>query len=150
MNFEIVPIQYRKYADTDIIIPKRSTKKSAGYDFYLNDNLTINPGETIKHYTDIRVSLDDDKLLWLTPRSSTGKLKIKIPQTAGIIDPDYYDNEETGGNIILMLYNYGTEKQFIRAGDRLVQGIILPFYVTSDDHKDEKKVRGGGLGSTGK
>ena len=42
-----------------IILPKRATKGSAGYDFYTPINISLKPNETIKIPTGIRVKIED-------------------------------------------------------------------------------------------
>ena len=42
----------------DILLPKRATKGSAGYDFFAPFDIVLKPGETIKVPTGIRVSME--------------------------------------------------------------------------------------------
>lgn len=130
----------------DIKLPKRNTKGSAGYDFYIPMTTSILPNEPLVIPTGIRVKIDEDWVLMLHPRSSLGfKYGVSLANTTGIIDSDYYysDNE---GHIMVKL---NTEKTtFIDKGERFVQGIFLHYGVTVDDNATEK--RNGGFGSTGK
>lgn len=59
---------------------------------------------------------------------------------------DFYDNE---GNIIGALFNYGNETQVIKAGERVMQGVLFK-YLTTDDDKPLNEERVGGIGSSGK
>ena len=48
-GFKLVPKKFRKNQeldDKDYILPKRSTKYSAGYDFYFNELFLLKPKET--------------------------------------------------------------------------------------------------------
>lgn len=129
--------------------PTRGTKYSAGYDFKAPFSFNIAPYETVKLKTNVRCLLPSDKYLKLVPRSSVGiKKNIMVANTCGIIDSDYYNNQETGGNIIIALYNYGEKTQSFAKGDAIVQGIIQPFYITDDDDVQTERV--GGIGSTTK
>lgn len=56
----------------DLLIPKRATKGSAGYDFYSPIDFSLAPGETIKIPTGIRVRINDGWVLALYPRSGLG------------------------------------------------------------------------------
>lgn len=137
--------ELRKCYD-DIKLPKRNTKGSAGYDFYIPLITTLTPNLPNIIPTGIRCKIDEDWVLMLHPRSSLGfKYGISLANTTGIIDSDYYysDNE---GHIMVKL---NTEKTtFIDKGERFVQGIFLHYGVTVDDNATEK--RNGGFGSTGK
>ena len=67
-------------------LPKRATKGSAGYDFYAPFDITLNPGETIKIPTGIRVKMEDNYVLKLYPRSGLGfKYRLQLNNTVGII-----------------------------------------------------------------
>ena len=46
-----------------LILPKRATKGSAGYDFYAPFDITLAPGETIKIPTGIRVYMEENYVL---------------------------------------------------------------------------------------
>ena len=63
-----------------------------------------------------------------------------------IIDSDYFysDNE---GHIFLKLSNEGEKDIFINSGDKIIQGIFVPYGITYDDYVI--KTRNGGVGSTG-
>ena len=139
-----------KCAYDDIKPPKRATSKSAGYDFYAPFDFTLQPGQTIKIPSGIRVLLPGDKFLMIVPRSGLGfKFRLQLDNTAGIIDADYSgsDNE---GHIWVKLTNDTKEGKVLslKAGEAYAQGIIMAYYVTDDDEADG--VRNGGFGSTTK
>lgn len=131
-------------------LPKRATKGSAGYDFYSPLDFTLKPGETIKIPTGIRVSMREDYVLAVFPRSGLGfKYRLQLNNTVGIIDSDYYysDNE---GHIFIKLTNDSNEGKVLAlaAGEGFAQGIFLQFGITEDD--DVTEIRNGGFGSTTK
>lgn len=135
------------------ILPKRGTKFSAGYDFYIpngeRQEYIIEPHETEKIQTGIRALMNPDEYLEIVIRSSMGiKKNLKLANGTGIIDSDYYGNKDNGGNIILAIHNYGNEVQIVKSGDRVAQGIFHKFLITDDDETDSE--RDGGIGSTGK
>lgn len=131
-------------------LPKRATKGSAGYDFYAPFDITLNPGETIKIPTGIRVKMEDNYVLKLYPRSGLGfKYRLQLNNTVGIIDSDYYysDNE---GHIFAKITNDSNENKVvtIQKGTGFMQGIFVEYCITIDD--DTTIVRNGGFGSTTK
>lgn len=133
-----------------IMLPKRATKGSAGYDFYSPISFTLKPNETIKIATGIRVSMEDGWVLKIYPRSGLGfKYRLGLNNTVGIIDQDYYysDNE---GHIQIKLTNATNEGKTlsINKGEAFAQGIFVEFGITVDD--DVTETRNGGFGSTNK
>ena len=131
----------------DIIIPKRSTKYSAGYDFYSVVDVIINPGERKVIPTGIKCSMEDNEYLAIYIRSSLGfKYNIRMCNQVGIIDKDYYSNKENDGHIFVCLQNEGDKILEIKKGDRFVQGIFTPYFITDDDMAIGDRL--GGIGST--
>ena len=65
----------------------------------------------------------------------------------GIIDSDYYNNENNEGHIFIAIQNEGKETITLKANDRFVQGIFIK-YLTVDNEKEIKSARTGGIGST--
>ena len=69
------------------ILPKRSTKKSAGYDIYSPIDVTVPSHGMVKIPTGIKVMMEDDEILSIYPRSSIGfKTGIRLANTVGIVD----------------------------------------------------------------
>ena len=130
-----------------VILPKRATSGSAGYDFYLPFDLTIKPNESVKVYTGIRAKIDPDYVLMIFPRSGLGtKYHLMLDNTVGVIDSDYY-NALNEGHIIVALTNHSDKVLELKRGDRFAQGVFLKFGITVDD--DTKSERLCGHGSTG-
>lgn len=133
----------------DIILPKRSTLNSAGYDFYSIISFTLSPGERRVIPTGIKASMNSNEFLSIYIRSSLGsKWNIRMCNQVGIIDADYYNNSENEGHIFVCLMNEGDKVLEIKKGDRIVQGIFMPFLITDDDKTTD--IRMGGIGSTNK
>lgn len=132
----------------NVSLPKRATSGSAGYDFFAPKEYTLLPGETVKIPTGIRVKIDDGWVLTVFPRSSLGfKYKLRLDNTVGIIDSDYY-YAENEGHIFIKLTNCGDKPLTIEKGKAFAQGVFLEYGVTYDDDCDG--VRTGGFGSTDK
>lgn len=131
----------------ELVLPKRSTKYSAGYDFYSPISFTLNPGERKVIPTGIKVCMNDNEFLAIYVRSSLGfKWDIRMCNQVGIIDADYYVNSENEGHIFVCLKNEGNSAVTINKGDRFVQGIFTPYLITDDD--TVTGIREGGIGST--
>ena len=132
----------------ELKLPRRATRGSAGYDFFAPETFTLNPGETRKILTGIRVRIEDGWVLKLYPRSGLGfKYRMQFNNTVGIIDSDYYgsDNE---GHIQAKITNDSREgkSMTVEAGTGFSQGIFVEYGITVDD--DASDVRNGGFGST--
>ena len=133
----------------DVVLPKRGTISSAGYDFYSVISVTLKPGERKVIPTGIRVMMNDNEFLGIFIRSSLGfKYNVRMCNQVGIIDADYYNNSENEGHIFVCLMNEGDKVLEIKKGDRIVQGIFMPFLITDDDKTTD--IRMGGIGSTNK
>lgn len=143
----------RKYNNLEeayetISLPKRATWGSAGYDFVSPITFVLKPGETITIPTGIKCYIDDGWFLGCFPRSGLGfKFRVRLDNTVGIIDSDYFDNDNNEGHIMIKLTNEGDKVLAVQAGERIIQGIFIPYGITMDD--DVKINRIGGFGSTG-
>jgi dUTP pyrophosphatase len=133
-----------------IKLPRRATAGSAGYDFFAPVDIILNPGETIKIPTGIRVWMEPEWVLKCYPRSGLGfKFRLQLNNTVGIIDSDYY-NSDNEGHIFAKLTNDSNEEKTvqIKAGEGFMQGIFVEYGITVDDSVTD--VRNGGFGSTTK
>lgn len=129
-------------------LPQRSTKYSAGYDFSALTNFTINPGEIKLIPTGIKADMNENEVLMIYIRSSLGfKFNIRMCNQTGIIDKDYYNNEDNEGHIFVKLQNEGDKPKEFKQGENIVQGIFLN-YLTVDNEEEITKERIGGVGST--
>ena len=131
-----------------IKIPKRATRFSAGYDFYSPFDFTLHPGDTIKIPTGIRCGMNTSWVLMIYSRSGLGfKYKVRLDNTVGVVDADYYfsDNE---GHIFIKITNEGDQVVHIKQGDAFAQGIFMEYGITEEDHVED--ARNGGFGSTDK
>jgi len=140
-----------KYADVDFQMPERKTQKSAGYDFCLPEDVVLEPGKLQLVPTGVKAYMQDDEYLGMHIRSSMAvKKHIMLVNNVGIIDADYYNNEDNEGHIMLALLNMGSEPVALPKGERVAQGIFYNYLVADGDADAEKAVRGGGFGSTSK
>ena len=142
-GFEVVS----SFEDAQINLPQRTTAESAGYDIECAETVTINPGEVKIVPTGIKAFMAYNEFLAIHIRSSIGiKRHIMLANCTGIIDSDYYNNEDNEGHILLGLYNLGTEAVPLEKGERVAQGIFTKYLVANDD--EANGIRRGGIGST--
>lgn len=130
----------------DIRLPRRATAHSAGYDFFAPCDVFLPAGGSAVVKTGVRVRMDAGWVLMLYPRSGLGfKLGLRLANTVGVIDGDYYfaDNE---GHIMIKLTNPGERSITLEAGTAFAQGVFVPYGITVDDSQTGK--RHGGFGST--
>lgn len=149
--FEKVSLdEFKKYYSEDLYdfkLPCRSTKNSAGYDFYSPCDVVIKKGETLKIVTGVKACMEYRDVLYLYIRSSLAiKNNIVLRNSVGVIDADYYNNIDNEGNIIVVLENTGEDDFVIKKGSRFVQGVFMNYLVTDSDNVNEN--RKGGIGST--
>ena len=131
-----------------VLLPKRATAGSAGYDFFLPFPLTLEPNQTAKIPTGIRVQIDEGWVLKIYPRSSLGfKYRLRLDNTVGIIDSDYF-YAENEGHIFIKITNRGTQTLSLEKGKAFAQGVFVEYGITYDD--DCQTARKGGFGSTNK
>lgn len=119
---------------SDILLPIRKTKYSAGYDFIAIDDVKLLPGEIKKIPTGIKVILNDDEFLGIYVRSSMGvKYNIRMCNQIGIVDKDYYNNQDNEGHIWVKIQNESDQVVTIKKGESIVQGIFLKYLTTDSD-----------------
>lgn len=141
----------------EIKLPRRATKYSAGYDFFVAGDVMIPMEQSgvipsgVKWVCDAEE--DKDKVLQIYPRSGIGfKTGVRLMNTVGIIDADYWEGDNEG-HIMFKLYNpmnlhsNPTGHLRVNNGEAIVQGVITKYY-TCDDEEEITEERKGGMGST--
>lgn len=129
----------------NIKLPRRATTYSAGYDFYLPVDIHIKPGEHKLIPTGIRCKIDPNWVLSCYPRSGLGfKYGMKLDNSVGIIDSDYYSSDNEGH--IMAKFSADTELD-LHNSDRFMQGVFTMYGITEDDNA--MGIRNGGFGSSG-
>lgn len=139
------------FEDKEINLPVRKTKFSAGYDIEAAEEVVVpsfkkgmNP-TLIK--TGIKAYMQDDEVLMLYNRSSNPKKKgLILTNSVGVIDKDYYGNQDNDGHIMFAFYNIKDEDITIKKGEAIGQGIFQKYLITDDDRAEGERI--GGFGST--
>lgn len=146
-------VSYNRFAEfgsqqvyDKIVLPKRATLKSAGYDFFAPQDISLEPSQTVTVATGVRALMPDDWCLMIYPRSGLGfKYKLRLNNTVGIIDADYSDSDNEG-HIFVRMTNESDKTMFVPAGKAFAQGVFTKYLLTEDD--EVGNVRNGGLGSS--
>ena len=146
-GFEIA----KGFEGCEINLPVRKTKSSAGYDIEVAEDVVVPKFELgqkptlIK--TGIKAYMQDDEVLYLYGRSSNFKKKgLMLANNVGLIDSDYYENEDNDGHIMFSVINFRNEDVLIKKGEVVGQGVFGKYLITDTD--DAQGKRKGGFGST--
>lgn len=160
-GFEVVTA----YQDKEIQLPQRATHHAAGYDFEAAAEIVIpsiwkqvltrkigQEGDNKKLKptlvpTGIKAYMGEDEYLQLANRSSNPlKRFLSLANGIGVIDSDYYNNEANEGHIMFQFTNFGLTDTVIKKGERIGQGIFLPFLKADQDQTTTERT--GGFGSS--
>lgn len=148
-GFEIA----KGWEDKDINLPVRKTKYSAAYDLEAAED-TIIPSfksgmKPTLIPTGLKAYMESDEVLKLFPRSSGPKKQgILFPHSVGIIDKDYYGNEDNDGHLLVQCINIKDEDVMIKKGEAIAQAMFQKYLIIDDDNAEG--ARTGGFGSTDK
>ena len=156
--------------DKNAQMPTRATEGSAGYDFYSPVTITLKHKESAiidlgvsqcpamipslrRYYSEDEIVYLDNcpkeaesgYVLLLTIRSSLAlKYSLRAINPVAVIDSDYTDTIKFG------IANCGKKPYMIQKGDRICQGVFVPFLTVDQNDIVIDKKRTGGIGSTGK
>ncbi|MCL2498320.1 MAG: dUTP diphosphatase [Symbiobacteriaceae bacterium] len=138
------------YAESGLILPERKTQYSAAYDIAAAEETLCPPNVVTLIPTGLKVYLPPEEFLLLALRSSLALNRgLMMANGVGVIDADYADNPTNEGHIQILVWNTSSIAAYITAGERIAQGIFLP-YLRVEGEDREREVRRGGLGSTGR
>lgn len=158
------------FEDKDINLPIRKTKSSVGYDIEAAED-TIIPSiwktvfsnmakflkgdkdyETFKPTlvkTGLKSYFNEDEALFLATKSSyPGKKGLILANSIGVIESDYYGNQDNDGHIMFAYYNFFPVDITIKKHEPAGQAFFQKFLITDDDNATG--LRTGGFGSTSK
>lgn len=118
----------------NIKIPQRETNATAGYDIYLLNDITLKSGEIMKIPTGLKCFFEKDEVLILVVRSSMGfRYNIRLCNQVGVIDSDYYNNQDNEGHIWIKVQNEGDKEITLKKDDPIVQGMFFKYLTTKSD-----------------
>jgi len=133
----------------DVYLPRIATAGSAGADFFLPYDLELGPNEEAKIPTGVKAHCHRFTRLSIVPKSGLGfKYYVRLANTIGTIDEDYYGNPGNDGMIFVKIRNEGTKTLSLKKGDAFCQGIFELYIPDRDFNAATLKEREGGFGST--
>lgn len=161
-GFEVIT----SYQGKEIEVPQRATHQAAGYDFAAAEDRVI-PSiwkqwfsrkiggdaaveknlKPVLVPTGIKAYMGEEEFLQLANRSSNPlKRFLVLTNGVGVIDSDYYNNPSNEGHIMFQFTNFGLRDIQIKKGEKIGQGIFLPFLKADQDQSLGERT--GGFGSS--
>ena len=134
--------------DPSIDLPKYETAGSAGFDLASSVDMTVQPSQVTLVPTGLVIAVPEGHVLGVFARSSTPlKRGLMVANGVGLVDSDYRGPHD---EIKIEVFNFTAAPVQIRRGDRLAQGVIMPF-VRAEWREDAVATAPtrGGFGSTG-
>lgn len=101
----------------DAVIPTRTSPHSVGYDLYSMEDITVPSMDRRIVSTGVCATLPPGVYGRIAPRSGM-TLKYGIQTGAGVVDPDFT------GELVVVLFNFGSEDFEIKKGNRIAQMIL--------------------------
>ncbi len=142
-----VPVRITRLSDR-VPLPVYQTAGSAGFDLAASEDVTVQPGAVVLVPTGLVIAVPAGCFLGVFARSSTPlKRGLMVANGVGVVDADYSGPAD---EIKIEVFNFTDRPVEVRAGDRLAQGIVLPF--VRADWQEVDAAAGpsrGGFGSTG-
>ena len=129
-------------------MPSYQTAGAAGFDLAASADLTVAPGAIVLVPTGLVVEVPPGHFLGIFARSSTPLKKgLVVANGVGVLDSDYCGPTD---ELKIQVMNVTAAAVQIKVGDRLAQGVVLPFVrVELEDGDGAKAPSRGGFGSTG-
>ena len=148
-GFEIA----KGFENSNINLPVRKTKYSAGYDIEAAEDCIIPSFKKGMKPTLVKTGLkaymQEDEFLMLCNRSSNPSKKgLIMANSVGIIDKDYYGNPDNDGHFMFAFFNIKEEDIEIKKGDCIGQAIFQKYFLVDNDEAQGERI--GGFGSTSK
>lgn len=131
-------------------LPQKGSKKAAGYDFFNLEEVEIQPHQIKYVKTGVKAKFPDNVVLLLFNRSSNPKKKnLILINGVGVVDADYYNNDDNEGEIAFAFYNMSDIPVIIGKGEKLGQGMFAEYKNVTNYTDENIEERKGGFGSTG-
>jgi dUTP pyrophosphatase len=128
-------------------LPAYQTDGAAGFDLAASQSMTVQPGEVALVPTGLVIKVPAGHFLGIFARSSTPlKRGLMVANGVGIVDADYCGPTD---EVKIEVFNFTAKPVAITAGDRLAQGVVLPFCRARFEERVADSPARGGFGSTG-
>jgi dUTP pyrophosphatase len=131
----------------NVLLPAYQTAGSAGFDLAASADLTVQPGAVALVPTGLVIEVPAGHFLGIFARSSTPlKRGLIVANGVGVVDSDYSGPLD---EIKIAVLNVTSAPVEIKRGDRLAQGVIIPFVRARWREDAPTSTSRGGFGSTG-
>jgi dUTP pyrophosphatase len=134
--------------DPAVPLPSYQTAGAAGFDLASSADVAIAPGAIVLIPTGLVVEVPQGHFLGIFARSSTPLKKgLVVANGVGVLDSDYCGPTD---EVKIQVMNVTKYPVTVHKGDRIAQGIVMPFVrVEIEDGTGAKGASRGGFGSTG-
>jgi dUTP pyrophosphatase len=134
--------------DPAVSLPSYQTAGAAGFDLAASADLTIQPGQIALVPTGLVFAVPAGHFLGIFARSSTPlKRGLVVANGVGVLDSDYSGPTD---ELKIQLMNVTSAPVDVKRGDRLAQGVIMPFVRAEfEEAASASTPDRGGFGSTG-
>lgn len=133
--------------DSRAIMPEYKTPGALGFDIALLESIVVPAQSGAFGRTGLGFGLPEGHGLFIFPRSSIfKKQRLLLANSVGVIDSDFCGPED---ELRLHFYNPGDTDVVLEAGQRIVQGVIMPVIVADLVEGAAEGTSRGGFGSTG-
>ena len=130
-------------------LPKYESAGAAGFDLAASIDMTVQPGEVTLVPTGLVIAVPPGHFLGVFARSSTPlKRGLMVANGVGVVDEDYCGPQD---EIKIEVFNFTPHAVAIARGDRLAQGIFIPYMRAQwQETATPMKPTRGGFGATDK
>ena len=134
--------------DPAVPLPKYETAGAAGFDLAASVDMTIDPGQVTLVPTGLVIEVPAGHFLGIFARSSTPlKRGLMVANGVGVVDEDYCGPTD---EIKIEVVNFTPRPVTVARGDRLAQGILLPYARAEwQETASPSRTARGGFGATG-
>ena len=122
------------------VLPKRNTKESAGYDFFVQEDVVCKSHEITLIKIGVKAEFPGYETLLLFKRSINPNKKGLIILNGVVVEADYYNNPDNEGEISELFYNMLEEDVVLKAGEKIMQGIFVKYGIVDNDNAEGERI----------
>src|SRR6187402_3169729 len=128
-------------------LPETATSGAAGFDLAAAADVEVPPRSIRLVGTGLVIGVPAGHFLGVFARSSTPlKRGLMVANGVGIVDADYCGPTD---EIKIEVFNFTSAPVAIKRGDRLAQGVVMPYVRAEWQEAEPTEPTRGGFGSTG-
>ena len=132
------------HSSNESVIPLIDQTDKVSYFFQSPKDVILESGKVTCIMTGIRCKIGPGQVFIL--KCDVANPCVELANSIGVIDADYYDNPDNGGEIGVLLLNRGNVPVQVHTGDVIASGSIFLYEKADGDVYGGKRV--GGFGST--